>query len=110
VAGSEGEFEGVKAAWAHLATDEGRTSLNQTGVVEVGVRDGSKLTGINHVGFVGYDLKTLRGEYEAAGGKCSFMEEVPARMRMHVTDHDGIVWEFIPYLSDDPAIQNDNSV
>jgi hypothetical protein len=108
--GGEGEFEGVKTAWAHLGTDEEYISLNQTSVVEVGARDGGKLTGINHVGFVVYDLKTLHGKYEAAGCKCTFMEEAPARMRMYVTDRDGIMWEFIQYLSDDPAVQNDNSV
>lgn len=29
---------------------------------------------------------------------------------MYVTDQDGIMWEFIQYLSDDPAVQNDNSL
>jgi hypothetical protein len=46
----------------------------------------------------------------ATGHKCSYMEEPPARLRMYVTDSDNIMWEFIQYLSDDPAVQNDNSV
>lgn len=105
-----GEYEGVRSAWAHLGTDEEYISLNETGNMEVGSRNGSKLTGINHVGFVVLDLETLHGKYEAAGHKCSFMNEAPARLRMYVTDQDSIMWEFIQYLADDPAVQNDNSV
>lgn len=105
-----GEYQGVKSAWAHLGTDEEYISLNETSAVKKVARNGSTETGINHVGFVVLDLRLLRDKYEAAGCACSFMEEAPARLRMYVTDQDGIMWEFIQYLSDDPAVQNDNSI
>lgn len=108
--GGEGQSGEMKIAWAHLGTNEEYISLNQTSATEVAARDGSRQTGINHVGFIVYDLQKLHGQYEAAGFKCSFMDESPARLRMYVTDPDNTMWEFIQYLSDDPTVQNDNSI
>lgn len=105
-----GEYQGMRTAWAHLGTDEEYLSLNETSAVEKVARNGSTQTGINHVGFVVLDLKTLHGKYEAGGCGCTFLDESPARLRMYVVDQDGIQWEFIQYLSDDPAVQNDNSI
>jgi hypothetical protein len=108
--GGAGEYQGVKTAWAHLGTDEEYISLNQTSVMEVVARNGSQQTGINHAGFVVVDLGKLHTRYEEAGYTCQWLDESPSRLRMYVTDHDNIQWEFIQYLSDDPAVQNDNSV
>lgn len=60
--------------------------------------------------FVVYDLEKLRGRYEAAGFACQWLDERPSRLRVYVTDQDNTTWEFIQYLSDDPSVQNDNSV
>ena len=108
--GGEGQQADMQTAWEHFGTDEEYISLNQTSAMEVTSRDGSRVTGINHAGFVVCDLPKLHERYAAAGHKCSYMEEPPARLRMYVTDSDNIMWEFIQYLSDDPAVQNDNSV
>ena len=108
--GGEGEYQGIKTAWVHLGTDEEYVSLNQTSVTGKSDRDGSRQTGINHVGFVVVDLEKLRGRYEAAGFKCQPIDESPSRLRLYVTDQDGIMWEFIQYLADDPAVQNDYSI
>ena len=108
--GGAGEYNGMKTAWAHLGTDEEYISLNETSAMEVASRNGSLQTGINHAGFVVVDLEKLHGRYEAAGYGCQYLVESPARLRMYVTDQDNIQWEFIQYLSDDPAVQNDNSV
>ena len=89
----------------------GQESRGHTAKCEEQVgRDGSQQTGINHAGFVVVDLEKLHGRYAAAGFECPAMDESPARLRVYVTDHDNIMWEFIEYLSDDPAVQNDNSV
>jgi len=88
----EVSYEGVRSAWAHLGTPEEYVSLNESDDMEVTNRDASMQTGINHVGFVVYDLKTLHEKYAARGLKCSFMDESPARMRMYVTDQDETVW------------------
>ena len=108
--GSQGTYNEMQTAWEHFGTDEEYFSLNQTSEVQVTARNGSKESGINHAGFVVYDLATLRDRYAAAGYHLTYMEEPPARLRMYVTDKDNIMWEFIQYLSDDPAVQNDNSV
>jgi catechol 2,3-dioxygenase-like lactoylglutathione lyase family enzyme len=108
--GGQGEHDGMQTAWEHFGTDEEYISLNQTSEVELCARDGSRQTGLNHLGFVVYDLSKLHERYEAAGFKCTYLEEPPARLRMYVMDQDGIQWEFIQYLSDDPAVQNDNTI
>jgi catechol 2,3-dioxygenase-like lactoylglutathione lyase family enzyme len=108
--GGEGEFGGMKTAWMHLGTDEMYVSLNQTSVVKTSERDGSKESGINHVGFIVVDVDAVQAKYEPAGFKVSPMNEQPARKRLYVTDHDNIMWEFVQYLSDDPAVQNDYTI
>ena len=108
--GGAGEYNEMKTAWTHLGTDEEYVSLNETSVMEATSRNGSQLTGINHAGFVVVDLEKLHGRYEGAGFNCQYIVESPARLRMYVTDKDNIQWEFIQYLSDDPTVQNDNSI
>lgn len=107
--GAEGQWEEMKTAWIHLGTDESYVSINETSAMETLGRDGSRATGINHVGFIVGDVEALRDTYEAAGNTVSYMDELPARKRLYVTDHDGIMWEFIEYPSDDPAARNDYS-
>ena len=108
--GGEADDDGMRSAWMHLGTDEAYVCLNQTTLVKQVDRDGSKETGINHVGFIVDDVDALLGKYETAGFKCSMMDEQPSRKRLYVTDLDGIVWEFVQYLSDDPAVRNDYSI
>jgi catechol 2,3-dioxygenase-like lactoylglutathione lyase family enzyme len=108
--GGEGQSEGMRVAWSHLGTEEEYVSLNETSAVQRTERNGSRESGINHVGFVVFDLARLQARYEAAGHKCQPIDERPSRLRLYVTDHDNIMWEFIQYLSDDPAVQNDYSI
>lgn len=102
--------EGWTAKWVHLGTDELYVCLNTTSKATAGRRDPRHETGINHVGFIVDDAGDLAAKYEAAGFKCAFMDERPSRKRLYVTDSDGITWEFIEYLSDDPAVRNDYAV
>jgi hypothetical protein len=108
--GGQTAGEGWTGAWLHLGNDDLYVSLNEATTVEVGDRNGMVSTGINHVGFTVDDMEELLRKYEAAGFKCSAMDESPARKRLYVTDADHIMWEFIEYLSDDPAVRNDYSI
>lgn len=108
--GGEGTNDGMHIAWVHFGTDEEYISLNETSAVEVNDRNGSLVSGLNHLGFTVVDLAKLRSRYEDAGYKCAWMDESPSRLRLYVTDHDNTTWEFIQYLADDPAVQNDYSI
>ncbi len=96
--------------WVHLGTDDLYVCLNTTTRVTRAERKAREETGLNHVGFIVEDVDRLLDEYEAGGYKCALMDEQPSRKRLYVTDHDGITWEFVQYLSDDPAVRNDYSV
>ena len=98
------------SSWLHLGTDHLYVSLNEGSRVEKTERKGQDETGINHVGFIVGDVDALLNAYETEGFKCSRTDERPARLRLYVTDHDGITWEFIQYLSEDPAARNDYSI
>ncbi len=108
--GGEGQSDGMRTAWIHFGSDQEYVSLNETSAVEVNNRNGSRVTGLNHVGFTVVDLARLHGLYEAAGFKCQWIDESPSRFRLYVTDLDNTMWEFVQYLADDPAVQNDYSI
>jgi catechol 2,3-dioxygenase-like lactoylglutathione lyase family enzyme len=96
--------------WAHVGTDDLYVSLYETTHTEQAGRDAGKQTGINHVGFMVEDLEEVLGKYQAAGFGGSIIDERPSRLRLYIADLDGITWEFIQYLSDDPAVRNDYSI
>ncbi|NPV47514.1 MAG: VOC family protein [Armatimonadetes bacterium] len=108
--GDKGQWDDMKTAWIHLGTDDSYVSINETSAMEPHARDGSRTTGINHVGFIVGNVEALRDAYEAAGLKVAYMNELPARRRPYVTDEDEIMWEFVEYPSDDPAVRNDYSI
>jgi catechol 2,3-dioxygenase-like lactoylglutathione lyase family enzyme len=96
--------------WVHLGTDELYVALNETTLVRKVERNSREETGTNHVGFIVDNVEELTRKYEAAGFKCAPIDEPPARKRLYVTDHDALTWEFVEYLSADPAVRNDYSV
>lgn len=96
--------------WLHVGTDDLYVCLNTTTRVEKAERKAREETGLNHVGFMVDDVEAIQGKYEAGGFKCSLADEQPSRKRLYVTDESGITWEFIEYLSDDPAVRNDYSI
>lgn len=108
--GADGEFGDMKTAWMHLGMDDAYVSLNQTSAAEVAEREGSKQTGINHVGFIVDDVDALLGRYGPLEFRWSLVDESSSRKRLHATDPDGIMWQFVRYLSDDPAVKNDYSI
>lgn len=108
--GGEGEYQGCKNAWLHTGPDHLYVSVNtDCRIAEPGHRS-QQQAGINHVGFMVDDVADVQGKYEAAGFRCDPVNELPSRKRLYVIDADGIQWEFIQYMSDDPAVRNDYSI
>jgi len=64
--------------------------------------------GVNHLAYEVDDVEALRRRLHAAGYKDSTVpNNHPYRKRVYFYDRDGNDWEFIQYLSDDPAKRND---
>jgi len=93
--------------WVHLGTDDTYLALQQA-------RPGSTRDdvpyddpGINHVGFVVDDVDALRGRLLEAGYREGLVVDPhPHRKRIYFHDPDGTEYEFIEYLSEDPAERN----
>lgn len=106
--GGEEDHGDWKMKWLHLGTDDTYIALMATDVAVPHERAVHQTTGINHVGFEVDDTDAVKGAIEAAGYKCSYaLPHHPYRKRFYATDASGVTWEFIQYLSDDPAERND---
>ncbi len=67
--------------------------------------------GVNHLGYEVDDADALRERMRAAGYKDSTVpNNHPYRKRVYFYDPDGNDWEFVQYLSDDPAKRNDYDI
>ena len=90
--------------WAHVGTDETYIALNETGkeIVSAGP--------LNHLGYVVDNVDSLASRMISAGYREGFAAPPHAhRKRRYFHDADDIEWEFVEYLSDDPALRNDYS-
>ena len=98
--------------WCHLGTDTIYIAIEQSSAVEKPKAGGeSPAARINHVGFVVDDVAEVQRKAETAGyARNALVDESPARRRLYVDDGSGLTWEFVEYLSDDPAVRNDYSV
>lgn len=105
--------EGAKSKkWCHLGTDTIYIAIEQSSAVsQPRTKGDSPAARINHVGFVVDDVAEVQRKTEAAGyTRNAFIDESPSRKRLYVDDASGLTWEFVEYLSDDPAVRNDYSV
>lgn len=112
-----GEAEG--RPWVHFGSDASYLALNEfRGGVEWGAGGAGStpmcdakefgLEPLNHLGFVVDDAEALAGRLRAAGFREGLVAPPhPHRIRKYFFDNDGNEWEFVEYLSDDPAQQND---
>lgn len=103
-----GAGTGSYGAWLHLGDDDTYIALNE------GAGDNNNPqyagTGINHVGFVVEDVKSLANRLLNAGYKRSYpIQEQRFRIRDYFLDNDGNEYEFVEYLSDVPEERNDYS-
>ena len=98
------EADGLR--WVHLGTDDTYIALNQARVSRGMTPKGAPL---NHLAYEVADVEMLRSRLRAAGYQENTL--VPNahryRKRLYFYDPEGNEWEFVQYLSDDPAKRND---
>ena len=95
--------------WVHIGTDETYLALNQAleEPAEKWVPYGGK-PGTNHLGYEVEDAGALRERLRAAGyTESTVPNQHPHRRRVYFHDPEGNDWEFVQYLSQDPAERND---
>jgi catechol-2,3-dioxygenase len=98
------EADGLR--WVHLGTDDTYIALNQAKAQRGTTHKGPPL---NHLAYEVDDVERLRSRLGAAGyQENTLVANVhPYRKRLYFYDPEGNEWEFVQYLSDDPAKRND---
>lgn len=93
--------------WLHLGTDTTYIALEQhTTPTDCG-RTPYRDNGVNHLGFVVDDVDGVGERLRAAGFRDGIaVDPHPHRERAYYHDHGGLEYEFVEYLSDDPAERN----
>jgi catechol 2,3-dioxygenase-like lactoylglutathione lyase family enzyme len=95
--------------WVHLGTPQLYLSLFEAPLPAAEKwRPYAGKPGLNHLGFEVDDADAVRARLAAAGYDDSTVPNAhPHRKRVYFHDHEGNDWEFVQYLSDDPAKRND---
>jgi catechol 2,3-dioxygenase-like lactoylglutathione lyase family enzyme len=110
-----GEKEGQP--WVHVGTENSYLALNEF-QDEPGTGDADGVSAanefgsepLNHLGFVVDDAEALAKRLKSAGYREGFVAPPHRyRIRKYFLDADGNEWEFVEYLTDDPAKQNEYS-
>ena len=95
--------------WVHIGTDDTYIALSQA-TVEPKERwtPYAGIPGVNHLAYEVDDVEALRERLKSAGYRDSTVPNIhPDRKRVYFYDRDGNDWEFVQYLSDDPAKRHD---
>ena len=95
--------------WVHIGTNDSYIALTQSTVEpEERWKPYVGLPGINHLAYEVDDVDALRDRLRSAGYQDSTVPNNHAyRRRVYFYDPDGNDWEFVQYLSDDPAKRHD---
>jgi catechol 2,3-dioxygenase-like lactoylglutathione lyase family enzyme len=95
--------------WVHIGTDETYLALNKaTAEPQAPWTPYEGKPGINHLAYEVDDVEALRDRLQAAGYKDSTVPNAhPYRKRVYFYDPEGNDWEFVQYLTDDPAQRHD---
>jgi catechol 2,3-dioxygenase-like lactoylglutathione lyase family enzyme len=101
--------------WVHFGTHDNYIALTAADPAPVADAPGSPrwepycgLPGVNHLGYEVDDAEALRSRMLAAGYEESTVPNAhPFRKRVYFLDADGNDWEFVEYLTPDPARRND---
>lgn len=95
--------------WIHIGTDDTYIALNQAREEPAERwRPYRGIPGVNHLGWEVDDVDALRERMRRAGYRDSTVpNNHPHRRRVYFYDPDGNDWEFVQYLSSDPAERND---
>jgi catechol 2,3-dioxygenase-like lactoylglutathione lyase family enzyme len=95
--------------WIHVGTDQVYLALGQAArePAEEWVPYAGR-PGTNHLGFEVDDAAAVRDRLLAAGYEETTVPNAhPHRRRVYFHDREGNDWEFVQYLSDDPAERHD---
>jgi catechol 2,3-dioxygenase-like lactoylglutathione lyase family enzyme len=98
--------------WVHVGDDDSYLALYQASKppAEAWEPYGGK-PGLNHLGFEVDDAEALRKRLAEAGYQESTVpNRHPHRKRVYFYDADGNDWEFVQYLSRDPAQRHDYAI
>jgi catechol 2,3-dioxygenase-like lactoylglutathione lyase family enzyme len=97
------------ARWVHLGTQELYLALSEAPVAPAEAwKPYAGTPGLNHLGFEVDDAEAVRARLAAAGYEDSTVPNAhPYRKRVYFHDREGNDWEFVQYLSDEPAKRND---
>ncbi len=96
--------------WAHVGTDQTYIALQEPAAGVESLAENYETAGINHLGFVVEDVYSIIERCKGQGyepSDASSMGAHPYRERVYFTDGSGVEWEFVQYLSEDKAKQND---
>ncbi len=95
--------------WVHIGTEDTYIALNQAREEPAERwRPYRGIPGVNHLGWEVDDVDALRERMRHAGYRDSTVpNNHPHRRRVYFYDPDGNDWEFVQYLSSDPAERND---
>jgi catechol 2,3-dioxygenase-like lactoylglutathione lyase family enzyme len=95
--------------WVHVGTDETYIALGQSRVEpEERWTPYQGVPGVNHLAYEVDDIQALQKRMTAAGYRDSTVPNAhPFRKRVYFYDPEGNDWEFVQYLSEEPAKRND---
>jgi catechol 2,3-dioxygenase-like lactoylglutathione lyase family enzyme len=95
--------------WVHVGVDEVYIALTQANPgAEKRGKPYKGRPGLNHVAFEVDDVALVHARLIAGGYQDSTPPNAhPFRRRIYFYDPDGNDWEFVQYLSDDPAQRHD---
>jgi catechol 2,3-dioxygenase-like lactoylglutathione lyase family enzyme len=100
-----GGFAQGDGEWLHIGT-----ATNYIAFTEV---EGAKsIENLRHIGLVVDDIDALIQRLRTGGiepSDASALDEHPHRRRVYYCDDNGVDWEFVEYLSEDPDQRNDYS-
>ncbi len=91
--------------WAHFGTENSYIALTE-------VKGSKPPSTLRHIGLQVDDIEALMVRLSAAGFEpddASALHGHPHRRRVYYIDGNGLGWEFVQYLSEDPAQRNDYS-
>ena len=91
--------------WLHIGTATNYIALTE-------VKGSKPIENLRHIGLVVDDIDALIQRLQAAGiepSDASALDEHPHRRRVYYCDDNGLDWEFVEYLCEDPAQRNDYS-
>jgi catechol 2,3-dioxygenase-like lactoylglutathione lyase family enzyme len=95
--------------WVHLGTHEVYLALFEAGEAPAEAwKPYAGKPGLNHLAFEVDDAEAVRARLAAAGYEDSTVPNAhPHRRRVYFHDREGNDWEFVQYLSEDPAERHD---